>query len=544
MINVLLVDDETYVTESLEATIPWSELGISEVYRSDSAGDALELLAAHPVDILITDIRMPGMNGLELIEKASVLYPSLRSILLTGYGEFEYAKKAIQLGASDYIIKPVDDDDFIKSIKQAVQSIDEEGKQATKYQQLLYQRKSDYTLLRENLLRQLLMGDQIQTERMIQLLHDYEIKLSYSSMTTMILVHLHEGFMEHDEKTRVLMEYAIGNMAEEIFGETYDVWQGRTPHHCLLILLQPKDQHDIESGESEFLKPKNLRPFIENFRSSVLTYLRGEVHVIVSRPCMFTQDISETYRRGLNSVYLADRQMESGVVFIEGDNVSIESPSSKAAFEVLYRPPMLQQLLERKSWEAASQRLDEVFAIIEKNPVSREHMYEIYLAIINSFLYITHQTGLRISELDAKGLEPHLVERMIHYPPLLKDYTEQILMKFQQAVSAPAEPKSHIVSQVKDMILQEEGIELTVKMIADRVFLHPVYLSKIFKAETGEGLSEYLIRTRLERALYLLKHTNKKIYEITAELGYQNPQYFSKLLKKHYGITPNEFREQ
>lgn len=544
MIDVLLVDDETYVTESLEATIPWNDLGIGNVYRSDSAGGALELLAAHPIDILITDIRMPGMNGLELIEKASVLYPGLRSILLTGYGEFEYAKKAIQLGASDYIIKPVDDEDFIKSVKQAVQSIDEEGKQATKYQQLLYQRKSDYTLLRENLLHQLLMGEQVQAQRTKQLLQDYEIKLSDSSLTTMILIQLHKGFIEHDGKTRVLMEYAIGNMAEEIFGETYFVWQGRTPHHCLLMLIQSKDRHHTESEERKSLEPKHLRPFIDKFQSSVLTYLRGEVRVIVNRPCMFPQDISGTYRRALNSVYLADRQMESGVVFIQGDNASIESPSSKAAFEVLYRPPMLQQLLERKGWEAASQRLDEVFAVIEKNPVSREHMYEIYLAIINSFLYITHQTGHRISELDAKGLEPHMVERMIHYPPLLKEYSEQILIKLQQELSAPAEPKSHIVSQVKDLISAEEGSELTVKMIADRVYLHPVYLSKIFKAETGEGLSEYMIRIRLERALYLLKHTNKKIYEITTELGYQNPQYFSKLFKKHYGVTPNEFREQ
>ncbi|WP_211747630.1 response regulator [Paenibacillus sp. Marseille-Q4541] len=544
MMDVLLVDDETYVTESLEATIPWSELGIRNVYRSDSAGEALQQLAAHPIDILITDIRMPGMSGLELIEKASVMYPDLRSILLTGYGEFEYAKKAVQLGAIDYIIKPVDDEDFIKSVKQAVQSIEEQGKQANKYQQLLYQRKSDYTLLRENLLQQLLIGEQIPLMRTEQLLHDYEIPLTVSTLTITILVQLNKGFMEHDGKTRVLMEYAIGNMAEEIFGDTYQIWQSRTPHHCLIMMLQPKDNNIGACMGSECLEPKHLRPLIQKFRSSVLSYLRGEVHVIVNPPCFFPEDISEIYRRALNSVYLADRQMEAGVVFLQKDQTATESPSSKAAFEVLYRPPMLQQLLERKGWEAASLRLNEMFAVIEKHPVSREHMYEIYLAIINSFLYVTHQTGHRISELDARGLEPHVVERMIHYPALLKQYTEQILMKLEQELSVPSPPKSHIVSQVKDMISTEEGSELTVKTIADRVFLHPVYLSKIFKAETGEGLSEYIIRIRLERALYLLKHTNKKIYEITTELGYQNPQYFSKLFKKHYGITPNEYRDQ
>lgn len=537
MIDVLLVDDEAYVTESLEATIPWNELGVRNVYRSESAAEALQILAIHPIEIMITDIRMPGMSGLELIEKAGEIYPELRCILLTGYGEFEYAKKAIQLGAADYIIKPVDDEDFIKSVKQAVESIEEQEKEAGKYQRLLYQRKSDYTLLRENLLQQLLIGEQIPQLRVEQLLQDYEIPLTTLRSTTMMLVQLNKGFIEHDRKTRVLMEYAIGNMAEEIFGGDYIVWQSRTPHHCLMILLQSK-------GEEAGMDTKYLRSLINTFQSSVLTYLRGEVRVIVSPAFLFPEDISGTYRQALNSVYLADRKIESGVVFLQNESITKESPSSKAAFEVLYRPPMLQQLLERKAWEAARQRLDEMFEIIKKNPVSREHMYEIYLAIINSFLYITHQTGHRINELDAKGLEPHAVERMIHYPLLLKEFSEQILIKLEQELSVPSEPKSHIVSQVKDIIAAEEGNELTVKTIADRVYLHPVYLSKIFKAETGEGLSEYMIRIRLERALYLLKHTNKKIYEITSELGYQNPQYFSKLFKKHYGITPNEFREQ
>ena len=86
--------------------------------------------------------------------------------------------------------------------------------------------------------------------------------------------------------------------------------------------------------------------------------------------------------------------------------------------------------------------------------------------------------------------------------------------------------------------------DISVRSIAERVYLHPVYLSKLFKSETGESLGDYIIRVKMERARWLLAHTNRKIYEITAELGYQNPQYFSKMFKKHFGVTPLEYRER
>jgi len=104
--------------------------------------------------------------------------------------------------------------------------------------------------------------------------------------------------------------------------------------------------------------------------------------------------------------------------------------------------------------------------------------------------------------------------------------------------------KKHIIKQVQELVSKELGVDTSVKTIADRVYLHPVYLSKLYKQETGESLGDYIIRIRMEKAVYMLKHTNKKIYEITTELGYQNPQYFSKVFRRYYGCTPNEYRDQ
>ncbi|MCM3130278.1 response regulator [Paenibacillus provencensis] len=541
IMDILLVDDESYVTESLEATIPWEKLGIRHVYRTDSAAAALQLLQSHPVDILVTDIRMPGMDGLELIEKAGEKWPEIRSILLTGYSDFQYAKKAIQLQAQDYILKPVDDEEFIKSVNQTIEAIKEREKETDKYHQLMYQRKSDYVLLRENMLQGLLLGTPHTMSRVKQQLQDYEIPLQTDFESIMILVQLNQGFMDLDSKSRVLIEYAIGNISEEILGANYKVWQGRTPHHCLAVLIQTDNAAGTEMKDRD---RRQLHSLLRTFQENVRQYLHGDISVIISSGFQFPNDASSVYHQMLNSMYLASTDEGAAVLYSPDDQHRALSGTTKEVFNLLYKPPVLQQLLELGQWGSVRERLSEVFDVMDRHPVSREHMYEIYLAIINACLYITHRTDIRISELDVHGMEPHHVERLIQYPAELRNYTFRILDKLEEDQQDKPPSKGHIVKQVKDMVASEYGYELTVKMIADRVFLHPVYLSKVFKAETGEGLSEYLIRIRLEKALYLLKHTNKKIYEITSELGYQNPQYFSKLFKKHFGMSPNEFREQ
>lgn len=160
-------------------------------------------------------------------------------------------------------------------------------------------------------------------------------------------------------------------------------------------------------------------------------------------------------------------------------------------------------------------------------------------------MYLAHKQGHYIHQLDQTGWDLLYIQQVVQSAAKLRSWSLDMLNKLHD-ISSEQEitSKSHIIKQVQEMVTADSGHDLSVKTIADRVFLHPVYLSKIYKSETGEGLGDYIIRKRMERALYLLKHTNKKIYEITAELGYQNPQYFSKMFRKHYGMTPNEYRDQ
>jgi two-component system response regulator YesN len=548
MIEILLVDDETYVTESLSQTIPWKELHIEKVFQSDSASNALLVLEeAQNIDIVVTDINMPVMDGLKLVEEIAQRWPHIRCILLTGHSDFEYAKRAVQLQAFDYILKPVNDEEFISSVSNAIESLKDEWSETEKYHQLLHNRKADYTVLRANLLHDLLLGRKLLNKTILEKMTQYEIRLQVEESAVMLLIQMGKHFAAMDHHSAGLMEFAIGNIAEEVFGGEFEVWHGKAPHDCLLLIAQMKEpfhQTIRKNKEYETIRREKLAEYALVLQKHVSNYLKGDISLVITDWFSFPDELPAAYRAGLGAMLLQGSDSQRTVVFLEDKEKTASGDTSVKTIESLYKHPTLIHLLESKQWEAARVKIDHVFADLEQSRVSREHLYEVFLSVTNAFMYMAHKQGHFISEIDNAGIDFVLDQSMIHSIDKLKAWSTGMLEKLEKELSAGDRfTRSYIIKQVQEIVTGELGQDTSVKTIADRVYLHPVYLSKIYKAETGESLGDYIIRMRMERALYLLKNTNKKIYEITSELGYQNPQYFSKMFKKHYGLTPNEFRD-
>lgn len=540
MIEVLLVDDESYVTESLKKTIPWTSLGVRSIYTAASAAEALAVLEAQPIDILVTDIRMPETDGLELVRVAGERWPHVRKLLLSGYSDFAYAKKAIQLQVSGYILKPVDDDEFMRSIMGEIESLKDEWEEAERYHRLLYDLKTERQRLKENLMSDLLLGRQLSASAIEDKLRKYAVPVSAGSPAFMMLVQLGSHFADYDPQSVALMEYAVGNIAEEVLGPAYRVWHGKAPHDCLALLVAMNP--DGPGGGVRPLREETGR-LADEVGRQVRTYLKGDISIVISPWFEFPSGTAAVYRGALGALFQHGRQGERKVIFQE-DILAARQPFR--ALDTLYKPPTLIHLLESKQWEAAEAKIVEAFGDLEaeKGAVTREHLYEVYLWVTNAFLYLAHRHGMLIQQIDEAGFDLFVDQSMVHSPERLRKWTADWLAKLKAELTGnDRHARSRLIQQVQELVTRDLALDLSVKTIAEKVYLHPVYLSKIYKSETGESLGDYLIRIRMERALYLLKHTNKKIYEITAELGYQNPQYFSKMFKKHYGMTPNEYRD-
>ncbi len=534
MVNILLVDDESYVTESLALTIPWQELRIDKVHRAESVDAALELLQQHEIELVVTDIRMPDRDGLELLSELAQYWPGVRSLVLTGHSDFEYAQKAIRLNASDYILKPVDDDQFMASVGKAVEAIEQEWGKLDKYNRLAYRRQSELELLRDGLLSDMLLGRELGGRELLERLDSYEILLKPERQTRMVYMSTGSSLRGMEESEARLLEYALGNIAVELLGEHDPVWFGRTPHSGLILLWQNGDQPDSENRER-----------LQVLTTSAETYLKIQLTLYVSEPFLFPTELATAYRHVLRSAQHPVAASSSRIQWLQQDDGIQERPAMIKYMEPLYKPPTLIHLLESGQWNGARDKVLSVLDSLESLPLTHEHLYEVYLAVSNALVYMSHHHGHMLGESDAGSLDPFAAQHITGSLDRLRSWCMNVLgrLEVQQNNTTTEPSRSRIVKQVQEIVSESLGQDVSVKSIADRVYLHPVYLSKIYKTETGEGLGDYIIRIRMEKALYMLKHTNRKIYEITAELGYQNPQYFSKLFKKHYGMTPNEFRD-
>ncbi|MEK4250982.1 response regulator [Paenibacillus sp. FSL W7-1287] len=535
MVDILLVDDETYVTESLALTIPWQEIGVHGVYQAASAAEALEVLMMRHIDILVTDIRMPEQTGLELIEQAKDRWPRLKTVLLTGYSDFEYAQRAIKLRAGDYLLKPVDDDAFIRCISSQVKVLTEERKRMEEEQSQQYARKSEQAVLRSQLMQELLLGRRRPDALLNRLLQQYELEFRVDQACTLLTVQLAGRFMEMDRPSIELIEYAIGNIAEETFRDPYHVWHSSSSQDHVVILVALR-----EGVASSYSSKEMMKRLCESLQQKVMSYLDGEISIVASDWFNFPEQLSKHYREALTTLYRI-RLDEPKLVMM--DELSMMQLSSHSALEELHKPPTFINLLESGQWQAAKDKLDAFFISSEQH--TREKLYEAFIAISNGLIYVASKMGVDLHSIDPQGVNLLLDRSFMLTATHLRAWSNEMLDLLSiQYDESDSYHKKHIIKQVQELVSKELGVDTSVKTIADRVYLHPVYLSKLYKQETGESLGDYIIRIRMEKAVYMLKHTNKKIYEITTELGYQNPQYFSKVFKKYYGCTPNEYRDQ
>ncbi|MDN4524154.1 response regulator [Fictibacillus fluitans] len=534
MIELLLVDDESYVVESLKQTIAWEEFGVSSVHLAFSGQQALEIMEKQSIDVMVTDIRMPGMSGLELIEQAKQKWKQMKCILLTGFSDFEYAKKAIQLHAFDYLLKPVDDDEFMDTLGKAIAQLNEEWQQPGN---LPPASGPDLALLRENLLNDLLLGKKFSDKALTDLIHTYRITVSPDVPVIMLLIKPGEGFPDYNHESHNLLTFAISDITQEVLEEHFHQWYGVSPHGYITGLIQPKLQ---QFGHEEELRSLMSEHFAA-VKNNVNHHLFGDITMLATDMIRFPEDLASNYQKCLLAFFQGERPEENHVHFLKD---SAASKMDMKWVRSMYKPPSLIQLLETSQWNAAEKKMDEIFDEMSSLPFSHEHMYEVFFSFSNAFVYLAHKQGQYLSDIDHTMIDIVMGNRTFHTINGLKEWTFSIFNKLKKEIdTGEKKEKRQIIHQVQEFIAEHLSQDVSVKSIAVQVYLHPVYLSKLFKQETGESLGDYIIRMKMEKAADLLKHTHLKSYEITSQLGYQNPQYFSKMFKKVFGMTPQEFRE-
>lgn len=539
MLQLLLVDDEMSVVDTLAVTIPWESIGIGTVHRAYTGSEAINLLNMHEIDIVITDVQMPGIDGLELASHIYTHWKHVKCLLLTAYADFEYAQRAIKHNIQGYMVKPVEDQSLIEQMAAIVAIVQEERKNQYSFERAMQTIRQHLPRLQSDLMNDLLQGKRMPSDKLEEQLQLLEIPLALGQKIVMMLVRYRERLSDYNSYEVSLMEYAISNMATETFSESFDTWYCRDVHEYLVFALIPKENGEQDDHEWVSYELKRLA---NQFQMDVQRYLNMHVSVLSGYTGTFPHDVQQMYNNLLLlfgkrfgndkelPVYIADQD--------ELVNISILAS--------LYEPPLLIHLMEAGHWDAVEDKLRAIMHELETQwSESSEQLTEAFFSIFTAFSYIAHKSGVSLANVigseygRGKELQP---TRTVHH---LKEWTTSVLDTFRQ--NAMKEIRSARTSAVKDaqkFVMMNLSSDPSVQMISDMLGMHPAYLSRLYKLETGENISEFINRKKMERAAQLLKGSTLKIYEISIEVGYQNPNYFIKVFKKHFGTTPQEYRNQ
>ncbi|MBD2868760.1 response regulator [Paenibacillus arenilitoris] len=534
MLQLLIVDDEPVILHSMVAN-DWASAGIGNVYQASSGLEAAELMKNTPIDIVVSDIRMPGMDGLQLCKHIQDRYPRAKCILLSGYGEFEYAQKAILYGTVSYLLKPIKDEELMAEVARVRSLILEEWERIGSVERARQSFRAHLPLLKANLLNELLSGADVPAAELTGKLGEYGLPFEPDADCSLMLLRLEDGFGESPEDA-MLYEFAVRNVACEILEADYGVWTCKDAFGYLCILLQDRAGGDGVRRTND----KRLDKAAHELQLKVSGFLKGGVSVLIGGTGVFPRELADRYRKALSEFRKVPRSDRGAIVLPAEPRAQSRSPGA------LYSPPGFQQLLEAGRWADARAKLGGVFEEMRAKKLdTEEHMTEIVYTLMNAFYYIAHLQGKTLLELS--GWEPDMAAdpRHLTQPEKVREWADKALAGMEAgSVREIKDGKSQLISKIHRFI--EAGIagDVSLQTIADHVGLHPVYLSSVYKQETRENISDFIMRYRMETAGVLLRTTDVKIYELASRLGFQNPPYFSKLFKQYYGITPQEFRDR
>lgn len=525
MLKVLIADDEERICKLIQVLGSWQALGMEVCATATNGIEALQLLQDKKPDILITDIRMPGCDGLTLISRAKALLPDLEIIIISGYAHFEYARTSIQYGVSDYLLKPINKQELASALDKCASRCRNRRIDQMEREKLV-KRRDDLSRLRAGLARDLL---------------DEHLK----EVDVKELDQVYRFFAEPDDTMQVFIlkfcsadEPVAPDMLEVLRDRTLDVFTSALSGLCQDFLLVFREETgcgimSYEPSQRQIIR-KALRSSLSQLE--IERQLYGSVHLCLalgSPQCV--ADLPLSFQNASSAIM--ERLIEGPGKLLEG----VPSPSALPAQSILERyGRAIAHAIDILSIDAANAALEQLknSAMAVNNVRGRELMNLVHTAsgIFTASLAVEDRDSLlRNFYLEANRCCT-TAQLFGALDSLQKNLMERIIEQRQSEELRP-------IRQAKQYIQEHYSDPITLEEVADASGFSGSYFSTVFKKETGMGFNQYLTQVRMEQAKSLLRESELPIAEICRQVGYQDIKHFNRLFSRNAGLTPSEYRK-
>jgi len=533
MYKLLIVDDETLVREAIQESMDWESLGFECVGACEDGIEALEFVERERPDIVLTDIGMPFMNGIELTQELARLYPEIKVIILTGYDNFEYAQQAVKMQVADYIMKPVTASEVRELLQRLGQQLDQERVRQQDYDRLKQQLHESMPLLKERFLERMVTSPMTERQRR-EGCEYFHLNWDESYLIELAIkvdeLALKQPSTRSDDE---LFHFAVYNIVKELAEKVpgAETFRDRENHVLVLLPGMYADELQEQAGIAA-----------EEIHEAITAYLPLKASIGIGHPCKQGDQIALVHRSALTALdyrYVIGR---NEIIRI-WDMESCNRPQLLSA--VVWENEFITKL-KTGSPQAMDQWISKLFATFREQRFSIDVCYIYLQRFVLTLMHTMYEMESDAGSMFGEDVNPltELSEQtsLDDIECWFKGLCEQAVVMIRST------REDHSMLQVEKAMAfvreQYKDPELSLKMVCKHVAMSPSYFSTLFKATTGKNFVEYMIDERMEKAKELLKLTTMKSYEVAYAVGYSDPQYFSSAFKKHTGHTPTDFRSK
>lgn len=523
MYKVLLVDDEELDLEGMRRFIPWSDLHMELVGSVNNALSACEIIKSEDVDILVSDVNMPYMSGLELARIALEHKPNMRIIFVSGYQEFSYVQQALLLKAYSYVLKPMNDRELVASLIKVKRDLDEENKQREvemAYQEMIPIVKSDF------LIRLL------EREESEELLSKMSISYEFDQLKWPVRVAVMEldniswrqagSLSSQRELARIFMQ----RIQEAI----NDSGSGMLPY-CKLS----------SQRVAILLEDSDATPTISTLMDSVQQHLMTSMTTGIGEPVRTLDQLHLSYRQAVEAV---EGKMFLGKgSIIKHEDVSAE-PGLLDARMLDERMNVLLKAMEDYELVQICDELEKLFGSIRslRSRFTVHNMSNYIIWKLEQYLSSRNE-----DLFDLLGMDIHHLDILMQFETVsdIRSWFIQRIFEISERLYEKSNSKdSKFIRSVIQTMKERMSENITIKDIAQHFSFSPSHIGFLIKERSGNTFNELLVQLRMEKACELLKQPGLKVYEVADQVGYRYLPYFSRQFKEKFAMTPMEYRKR
>ena len=528
--SVLLVDDEEDVVEAIVQKIDWDRLGYSLAGYAKNGLEALEIAEEKPIDVVLTDIKMPYMDGLTLSHRLKELYPSIKIIIFSGFDEFEYAKEAIRLEAEEYMLKPVDAGELSRVFQKVHEALDQEFDEKQSIHRLKNYYLESLPILQESLYTSLIEGTLPQQDLESTLL-DYQISLPGKYYAVVIL---HNSLSLSPEGINpLLITMSIRKLAEERLQKNWRPCFLTYLGHTLFIAQMDKESDSLKLTDDCEILCRMARHIC---KATVTAGIGKTVSNLMDLPLSYLGARDAVAYRVLYGRGKAIAISEIGLEGKEEHKVNKEIIGEERLLDI-YRSIRM----------SSEEELDKCIDLyIENSRLDSPSLQEYHFFLMD---LVTNMHKFLLANQVDTGLifpkEEDVYQKVQQFSLAeLSQWMKEICKKMQIIIQEMRsdKTKSFVKKAVEHVHSHYMDKDLTVEALSQELHVSAAYFSTVFKRETGKSFINYLTDYRMEKALRLLMEEEEKTYIIAEAVGYSDPNYFSYAFKKKFGMSPSKYK--